>query len=108
MLSNAEDLVRWAQALYGGEVLPSGQLEDMMSPARGSGGRYGLGCFLEELGGLPSFGHSGATQGYEARLRWIDGAEGATTVATLVSIFDLEESPATDIDLRVWELLLNR
>ena len=70
--SNARDLLRWDQALYGEQLLPQAAIRQAFQPARlndGSSSNYGFGWMLE---GLPALGittwHSGDNPGYHTRL----------------------------------------
>ncbi len=107
IVSDAADLVRWASALYGGEVLTEASLTAMTTEEilpDGTGTGYGLGCYLDEVGGRVTFGHSGSTYGYQSRLRYREGEEGGEmVVATLVNNFFAE---ADEIDAALWEVLL--
>jgi len=106
MIADAHDLVRWGAALYGGEVLPAPLQEQMLTEAVLPGGAttgYGLGCYLEDQGGVPTAGHSGSTLGFQSRLRYHEGADGPIVTATLVNNFFAE---ADEIDAAVWDILL--
>lgn len=70
--SNARDLLRWDQALYGEHLLPQAAIREAFQPAKlndGSSSNYGFGWMLE---GLPVLGittwHSGDNPGYHTRL----------------------------------------
>jgi len=73
LVTNPQDLARWAKALYAGEALPGDYLDDLLDAvpkdstqqARfGPGVRYGLGVTIRstELG--TAYGHRGWTPGY--------------------------------------------
>ena len=74
MVSNAADLLRWGQALFGGHVLAKSQLDEMLSfvtpseenSAPGSG--YGLGVERFPYAGLILYGHTGSVPGYNSIL----------------------------------------
>ena len=59
--ASAEDLVRWADALYGGFVLRP-QILDRMLDFTPDG--WGLGAERLNVGGLAGYGHSGLLRGY--------------------------------------------
>ncbi len=84
-------------------MLSEASLEQMITPTRLADGTvtdYGLGAYIEEIDGALSWGHSGSTHGYQARLRFrvSDGA----VVATLANNF---VSEADVIDEAAWALL---
>ena len=63
--SNAADLVRWGDALYGGAILRPSSLQRMLDfNADG----YGLGAERYVVGGLLGYGHSGLLRGYTTLL----------------------------------------
>jgi D-alanyl-D-alanine carboxypeptidase len=65
--ATAEDLARWARALYTGQAFDPALLPLMLDgvPARlGPGSRYGLGVILTDTPAGPSQGHSGFFPGY--------------------------------------------
>ncbi|RPJ60564.1 MAG: class A beta-lactamase-related serine hydrolase [Acidobacteria bacterium] len=72
LVSNPQDLARWAKALYEGKALKKPYLDDLIgsvAPSRG-GRRYGLGVEIEksELG--PMYGHDGWFPGYRTRMAY--------------------------------------
>lgn len=88
MVSNGDDLCRWVDAVYRGEVLPPTLREAMLSPAGLPGGKsasYGLGTCLETRGGVPVVGHTGSTMGFRGEV-FIHLASG-TCVAVLSNDF---------------------
>jgi D-alanyl-D-alanine carboxypeptidase len=69
--STAEDLARWAQALYGGSVLRTATLEEMFrSTTEGEGAGYGLGVETKESRWGKSYGHDGEFPGYLSDVRY--------------------------------------
>ncbi len=69
--SNAEDLARWAQALYGGTVLSPLTLEEMRrGGASGEGQGYGLGTQIYQTGWGQAYGHDGEFPGYLSDVRY--------------------------------------
>ncbi len=61
LLLSVEDLLRWEEALYGGEVLSPASLAEMLSFGKEG---YGLGARFQSLGGLAGFGHGGSLRGF--------------------------------------------
>ncbi len=65
LVSDAADLIRWGDALYGGSVLAPATLDQMLDfNADG----YGLGAEGYTLSGMAGYGHSGLLRGYTALL----------------------------------------
>ena len=91
MVSTGADLAVWGRALYLGDALEPGLLDQMLED---SGHGYGLGVYLED----ESVGHSGSTQGFQGRLR----VRGDTVVVSLVNNFFAE---ADVIDSEAWAVL---
>ncbi|MEO8638637.1 MAG: serine hydrolase domain-containing protein [Chloroflexota bacterium] len=83
--SNAADLVRWADALYGGAILRADSLAQMLD-FNDEG--YGLGAEQYRFGGLTGYGHSGLLRGYTTLLVHLPDAH--LTVALLATghLFD--------------------
>jgi D-alanyl-D-alanine carboxypeptidase len=96
--SSAEDLVRWARALYTGQAFDPDLLPVMLDgvPARlGPGSRYGLGVILNSTPAGPSQGHSGFFPGYLTEMAYFPDLDVA--VALQVNTSDtraLGRSPA--------------
>jgi D-alanyl-D-alanine carboxypeptidase len=63
MLSTASDLLRWEDALYGGEILAPDSLAEMLAFGRSG---YGLGTRRQVLAGLAGIGHGGSLRGFVA------------------------------------------
>jgi D-alanyl-D-alanine carboxypeptidase len=63
--SDAADLVRWGDALYGGAILQPDTLAQMLGFNEKG---YGLGAEQYRFGGLPGYGHSGLLRGYTTLL----------------------------------------
>lgn len=101
LVSNAEDLSRWAEALYGGHVLSPAALAEMLDFGLTSNLRprwpYGLGVQRVTLDGQTAWGHSGLLSGYHAAMRYFPGT-GAVIVV-------LVNADATNPDTLVSGLL---
>lgn len=79
MISNSEDVIRWANALFNGQVLQPAQLTEFMTtvpfqdqPPKPPGSRYGLGIYqtlIPQLGKV--WWYSGVTDGYISLFAWI-------------------------------------
>ena len=73
LVTNSQDLVRWAKALYEGRAVSGDYLEDLLeSGYRGQDAeaRYGLAVFLVDTPYGPSYGHGGWFPGYNSLLRY--------------------------------------
>ncbi|MEO6391795.1 MAG: serine hydrolase [Pyrinomonadaceae bacterium] len=69
--STAEDLARWAKALYGGEVLTRERLDEMLnSTSIGDGASYGLGVEIITTKFGKAYGHDGEFPGYRSNMRY--------------------------------------
>ena len=74
--STAGDLVTWARALYGGELLTPRMTSEMVADAATTAAlpprvAYGLGVQVGELFGHRSLGHSGRLLGVRSVVRWL-------------------------------------
>ncbi|MEJ7813224.1 MAG: serine hydrolase domain-containing protein [Gemmatimonadaceae bacterium] len=72
--STAEDLARWAKALYEGKAYPpalAGQaLAGVSAPALGGSAKYGLGVIIRPTPLGVTYGHSGFFPGYITEVRY--------------------------------------
>ena len=69
--STAEDLARWAKALYAGDVLQPSSLNEMFqSTTTGEGAHYGLGVETEQSKWGKVYGHDGEFPGYLSDMRY--------------------------------------
>jgi len=69
LLSNAEDLFKWHQALYAGKLVKKETLEKAFTPfqlADGGLSAYGYGWFIKELAGSRTIEHSGGIDGFQS------------------------------------------
>jgi D-alanyl-D-alanine carboxypeptidase len=74
--STSGDLARWAQALYGGDVLTPVSKAEMLTfdpnISRAYATAYGLGVSRVKIDGrFVAFGHTGALAGTRAAIRWL-------------------------------------
>jgi D-alanyl-D-alanine carboxypeptidase len=69
--STAEDLARWARALYAGDVLQKKSLDEMLqSTTTGEGAHYGLGVEITQSKWGKAYGHDGEFPGYLSDVRY--------------------------------------
>jgi D-alanyl-D-alanine carboxypeptidase len=85
--STPSDLIRWAHALYGGDVLGPAALQTMIGGVTYAADRttavpYGLGVQTIVFDGHPSLGHSGRLLGFRAAVRWFPQERIAIAVVT--------------------------
>ena len=68
MVSNAEDLARWAKAMYEGKAFDATLLPQMLdgvsAPMLGRETKYGLGVIIRPTRAGLTYGHSGFFPGY--------------------------------------------
>jgi D-alanyl-D-alanine carboxypeptidase len=74
MAASADDIARWARALYAGEALPPAALGAMLGDIERTSELdprvpYGLGVQAVEIDGRLSYGHSGRLLGFRATMR---------------------------------------
>ncbi len=85
--SSADDLARWAAALYGGDALAPGMRDAMVGAvvptAKGElATGYGLGVQVVDIGGRRTYGHSGRFLGARTAVRWLANERVAIAVLT--------------------------
>lgn len=86
--STAADLARWATLLYGGRVLDSTRMREMLTgvPARlGPNTRYGLGVIIRRTALGPAWGHSGFFPGYATEMLWFPDLRVAVAIQVNVT-----------------------
>lgn len=79
--ADARDLVRWAEALVDGDLVPADLREDMFSPSAlsvSAGESYGLGVRVRDLPCGRALGHTGSTMGFQSDMFRTD--QGVTIV----------------------------
>lgn len=87
MASTADDLVTWARALYGGNVVLPTSLAAMVSDVAVTAPfkpsiPYGLGVQAATIDGRPTLGHSGRLLGSRSVVRWLPQQGMAIAVLT--------------------------
>lgn len=81
MYSTAGEMLRWYQALMGGQLIDRSSLGEM-TDFRGPVG-YGLGLFQRRVGERTVWGHSGSIVGYRSQMLY--DAETGTVITVLVN-----------------------
>ena len=89
MVSDARDLLQWAGALFGGDVL-SPTLRDAMIHDGAETSPYGLGAYRMTTPSGPAVGHGGVFFGYQAELRYFPQTGTAVVVLTNTDNADLK------------------
>lgn len=88
--STAEDLARWAKALYEGNVLQKKYLDEMLnSTTTGEGANYGLGVEIVKNKFGKAYGHNGDFPGYLSDMRYFPQQK----IAVAVQV-NADENPA--------------
>ncbi len=86
MCSTALDLIRWNQALHGGDVLSEAMYESMTTAGvlpNGEALSYGYGLGLGESNGHRTIGHGGGINGFNTILNYFPDQD--LTVAVIVN-----------------------
>jgi len=69
IMSNADDLFKWHQALYNNKLVTRESLNKAFTPyqfADGTYSEYGYGWFIKSLNGSKTIEHSGSTDGFQS------------------------------------------
>jgi len=85
MYTNAHDLLRWGDALYGGQVLGAGGLRHMLAFKRHG---YGMGAERIEVGNETGYGHSGLLRGFTSLLVHLPELDLTLVVMGTTNYFD--------------------
>ena len=98
--STAEDLARWGNALYNGEVLSAASMDQMIKgTSTGEGAVYGLGVMIARSNWGRTYGHDGEFPGYLSEVRYYTKYK--ITVAVMVNsdeTFGVNRFLATAVD----------
>ena len=102
--STPEDLVHWAKALYGGNVLAPMTRVGMLVDVAATGARkatlpYGLGIQSVDIAGRRALGHTGRLLGFRSIVRWLP-SEGVA-IAVLTNQSRTDPAPIADSLLRL-------
>ena len=85
MYTNAHDLLRWGDALYGGQVLGARGLRHMLAFKRHG---YGMGAERIEVGNETGYGHSGLLRGFTSVLVHLPELDLTLVVMGTTNYFD--------------------
>jgi D-alanyl-D-alanine carboxypeptidase len=91
--ATSTDVARWVRALYGGNVISTDAVREMIDGALVTGAYrprvpYGLGVQLVDLDGHRALGHSGRFTGFRSVVRWLPDERVAIAVLTNQSRID--------------------
>jgi CubicO group peptidase (beta-lactamase class C family) len=86
--STTADLARWASRIYGGGVLSTSTLGEMLADQQRTSGYipgvlYGLGVQTYTIDGWTTLGHSGRVLGFRGAVRYVPAA--GLTIAVLTN-----------------------
>ena len=77
LYSTTQDLLRWEQALYEGDLLTPSSLEKMITPNLN---HYAFGVSVQDSGGRKTISHGGGIEGFTTHLAYYPGSEIAVVV----------------------------
>ena len=81
LYSTTEDLLRWTQGVFGGELLSAASLEKMTTPYKGG---YAFGIGVRDAGGQKSYSHAGGIEGFNTQLTYYPDSK--ITIAVLANV----------------------
>jgi CubicO group peptidase (beta-lactamase class C family) len=81
LYSTTEDLLRWTQGLFGGQLLTAASLEKMTTPFKSD---YAYGVVVSNAGGRKSVAHGGGIEGFNTQLTYYPDSK--VTVAVLANV----------------------
>lgn len=99
LISNADDIYKWHQALYNQQLVKKETLEKATTPFQFSDGtfsEYGYGWFIKNIDGSKTIEHSGSTDGFQSDEIYLPNEN-----VFVVALFNCYEA---DMD---WQLMTN-
>jgi D-alanyl-D-alanine carboxypeptidase len=99
VVSTCRNLARWADALYGGDVLTPEALAEMTGYVNHPDGAYGLGTRTRTYQGIRMFGHTGALRGFNAAMWYLPSLD--VTVVVMTNRTRIDANKITDAFLSV-------
>jgi len=105
LFTTVEDLARWDENFYTGEVGGKALLEQMQLPGKLNGGRqtdYAAGLVIGKYRGLETVEHGGADAGFRAELLRFPDAH-----FSVITLCNAGDADASDLAYRVADIFLN-
>jgi D-alanyl-D-alanine carboxypeptidase len=99
IVSTCKNLARWADALYGGDVLSDESLALLTGYVSHPDGAYGLGTRTRTYQGNRMFGHTGALRGFNAAMWHLTSLD--VTVVVMTNRTRIDANKITDAFLSV-------
>ena len=99
LISNADDIYKWHQALYNQQLVKKETMEKATTPFKfpdGTLSEYGYGWFIKNIDGSKTIEHSGSTDGFQSDEIYLPNEN-----VLVVTLFNCYEA---DMD---WQLLTN-
>jgi CubicO group peptidase (beta-lactamase class C family) len=99
LISNADDIYKWHQALYNQRLIKKETLEKATTPFKyddGTFSQYAYGWFVKNIDGIKTFEHSGSTDGFQSDEIYLP-----TEDVFVVTLYNCYEA---DMD---WQILTN-
>ena len=109
-VSNAEDLARWAKAMYEGKAFDASLLPQMLDgvPARlGRDTKYGLGVIIRPTAAGLTYGHSGFFPGYMTDMMYFPEHKISVAVQVNTSVPQNLGKPLGRVLVETAEILIN-
>lgn len=111
MVSNAEDLARWAKLMYEGKAFDAALLTEMLAgvPAKlGRDAKYGLGVIIRPTPAGLTYGHSGFFPGYMTDMMYFPEAKIAVAVQVNSSVPQNLGKPLGRVLIEAAEIVLGK
>jgi D-alanyl-D-alanine carboxypeptidase len=111
MVSNTEDLARWAKAMYEGKAFDAALLTEMLAgvPARlGRDTKYGLGVIIRPTPAGLTYGHSGFFPGYMTDMMYFPEQKLALAVQVNTSVPQNLGKPLSRVLFESAGIILNK
>jgi len=111
MVSNSEDLARWAKAMYEGKAFDASLLPQILDgvPAKlGKDVKYGLGVIIRPTGAGLTYGHSGFFPGYMTDMMYFPEHKISVAVQVNTSVFQNLGKPLGRVLVETLETIIGK
>jgi len=112
MVSNSEDLARWAKFMYEGKAFDASLLPEMLAgvsaPMLGKETKYGLGVIIRPTRVGLTYGHSGFFPGYMTDMMYFPEYKIAVAVQVNTSVFQNLGKPLGRVLVEAAEIVLGK